>query len=949
MADNPAQDTAKSIEEAKQRMKELNDEIKRLGGSGFSDINAMAASFGNNLVNATKQVKLMEDEVDDLKNSFGNIADTLKNITADIMGSTKTSTLLTRNFNKLEDLSRKIQQHKNEENVLSVKELKSIAKKVEDEKKALDINAQQAKSDIQRLSSKQSLSKAEQDELKKLQDYSREIASAQADNLSYYNQIVKLSQKEVENEAKIQKTLGVTGMAFKGITGFLQKIGVDSKYFDGINDKLREAAKSGSQWKVMGAGIKGVFSGIGQFLADPVGKLIIMVTLTKELISLGLHYNKMAAELGKEYGLAGEQAREMAHAVEAISVGSNNLFLNSKNVTEALGQMNEELGTSAMFTEDLIAGQIDLTKKMGMSGEEAAKISDYALLSGKSQNNIVKEITSQNKGLISNKKVLQEVAKTEGQLAAFYKNDPVLIGKAVIQAQKLGMTLNQTKQASDALLDIESSLQDEYEAEALIGKDINLNQARYLAMMGDTAGAAKEMLANVGGIAGFTKLNRIQQDALAKTMGMSSDELSNTLTKQEKLSKLSGAQRLEIEKLRESGQADKADAIEKAVMEGKSVDMAKQQVATEEKLANAAQKFKDIIASLVAGPIGALLDGLASGLSVINKIFNGISAIKTPLMIIGGIFGTIWAAVKGIQLAETITTALQGKKLGLAAKEFFIKSNENALAAVDLAREEGKLSFKQLGVALEKESLLVKMRAYGVALQEWAVAKWKQITGTQQLATDQAQLATQQEQNIVENEGLLLKTRKFLVSVKDYAIEKGTALVQKLQNVYETVSLSLKQRGLALTIKDFFKSIGQAAMKAYQSAASIPVVGWVLGAAAAAAVVGLGAKLMSKGDDVVSPGYGKRTLMAPEGSIALNDKDTVIAGTNLGGKGKGGGGSEIKSAGPSIDLSPLINAVNGVTAAVNGLMDRPTSVFLDGVQLSQKLQAPMAVTTRKTG
>ena len=108
MADNPAQETAKAIEEAKQRMKELNDEIKRLGGSGFSDINAMAASFGNNLVNATKQVKLMEDEVDDLKNSFGNIADTLKSITSDIMGSTKTSTLLTRNFSKLEDLSRKI-------------------------------------------------------------------------------------------------------------------------------------------------------------------------------------------------------------------------------------------------------------------------------------------------------------------------------------------------------------------------------------------------------------------------------------------------------------------------------------------------------------------------------------------------------------------------------------------------------------------------------------------------------------------------------------------------------------------------------------------------------------------------------------------------------------------------------------------------------------------------
>jgi hypothetical protein len=41
-----------------------------------------------------------------------------------------------------------------------------------------------------------------------------------------------------------------------------------------------------------------------------------------------------------------------------------------------------------------------------------------------------------------------------------------------------------------------------------------------------------------------------------------------------------------------------------------------------------------------------------------------------------------------------------------------------------------------------------------------------------------------------------------------------------------------------------------------------------------------------KGDDVMSPGtggggYGSRTLFGPEGAIQLNNKDTVIAGTNL--------------------------------------------------------------------
>ena len=84
-----------------------------------------------------------------------------------------------------------------------------------------------------------------------------------------------------------------------------------------------------------------------------------------------------------------------------------------------------------------------------------------------------------------------------------------------------------------------------------------------------------------------------------------------------------------------------------------------------------------------------------------------------------------------------------------------------------------------------------------------------------------------------------------------------------------------------------------AAYKAYASLASIPILGVPLGIAAAAAVTAAGFGLLNSiktGDDIMSPGqntsgYGNRTLMGPEGAIALNNKDTVIAGTNLFDKG----------------------------------------------------------------
>ena len=68
-----------------------------------------------------------------------------------------------------------------------------------------------------------------------------------------------------------------------------------------------------------------------------------------------------------------------------------------------------------------------------------------------------------------------------------------------------------------------------------------------------------------------------------------------------------------------------------------------------------------------------------------------------------------------------------------------------------------------------------------------------------------------------------------------------------------------------------------------------------IGVATALAAIAIGTAALksevgSEADDLFAPpeggsGYGKRMLIGPEGAIALNNKDTVIAGTNLFPKG----------------------------------------------------------------
>lgn len=675
-------DSNQQINDAKKRIKELDAEIKRLGGEGFKNIDQFVLGLGNNLENATKQVKLMETEVSDLKNAFSNISETLKNIVNDINGSVKTSTLLTRNFNKLEDLANKIQRHREDENILTVKELKEIEKKVQKEKEALDTNYKQAQAELKILDAKIKSGKAtkkDTEEHGKLVAYTSEISQALADKISYLNQIVPLTEKERKEEERIQKSLGLTGSILGGITNTFEKIGIQSKFFEDINKDLREAAKEAgsNKWSVLGKGLTSIGKGLGAALADPLVQLTLVYKLFKGLFDLGVSYNKEVAETGKQYGLNAQGAKAMVDYQQMLVAGSHDEYATRKEVAKAMGEINDSMGTTALLSQEIVDGQMSLTEIYGLQGDEAANITKYALLNNTTQEDIVKSVSAQNKGFLNSKKVLQEVAKTEGQLAAFYRNDPKLIGAAVVQAQKLGLTLEKTKGISDALLDIESSLQNEYEAEALIGKDINLNQARYLAMQGDTAGAAAEVLKNIKSSAEFSQMNRLQQDALAKSLGMSADELANSLTSQERLGKLNNQQKKVYDEIKRTRGEEAAQKALAALQDGKSLEHSKMQLDTQKQMEAAIERMKESFAAIVAGPLGGFVEGLASSLSFVSNIFTKIGSVfglgtgagssvgKALGMVVGGagmIAGVVGLVMMMKNMVGGLVDTLKGKK-----------------------------------------------------------------------------------------------------------------------------------------------------------------------------------------------------------------------------------------------------------------------------------------------
>jgi hypothetical protein len=576
----------------------------------------------------------LEDRVDRMKRGFSEVSDTFKNVVKDITGVDTASKEITKSFRALGGIADKFKYDQEGISKLNRKDILSLQEKIKIQTSVLS----STRKELQELAKSRALTEQEKAQLIEINGILDENGKLKQEEGNYLNDLVKLSQTRLKHEEEIQKKLGLTGKLIHGITGALGKFGIDTKYFEDIEESMEHAAEHGNIWSTAMAGLKGVFKGIGSALKDPLVLMGLAVGLVTKLVHLGMEFNKEVADIGKQYGLSADAAKDLYHYAEEMAVHSGKEYMTKKNTLAAQQQLNEAFGTSAIFGEKLTEGQILLTRNLGLSGEEASKLSMYAMQYNTTQEDLVKNVGKQNKGLFSNKKVLAEVLKTEGQLAAFYKNDPALIAKAVVQAQKLGLTLEQTKNMTDKLLDFESSIAAEMEAEVLTGRDLELSRARSLALEGKTAEAAEEMLKQVGGINNFQKLNRIQQQAIAESMGMSADELANSLQKQAQLNKLSAAQKDEIKKLRAEGKGQLADQIEQGIAQGKSFEVSKMQVDTQTRFAEAMEKMKDVIASIVEGPMGQFVELLADGFKFVSDITRGIVlAVKGVGQFIGKI------------------------------------------------------------------------------------------------------------------------------------------------------------------------------------------------------------------------------------------------------------------------------------------------------------------------
>ena len=323
--------------------------------------------------------------------------------------------------------------------------------------------------------------------------------------------------------------------------------------------------------------------------------------------------DKGAGDLAKGFNMTYNEAIGVREELTQIGNLSGDVALNTRALQESMMAVGQALGSNAMLNEKDLVTFTKLREQAGFTNEELLGIEKTTLATGgnleKNAKNILysAKITGlNNKVLLNEKDIMRDVAKASDAIKLSLGGSGKKLGEAAAQAKALGMSLEQVDKIAGSLLDFESSITNELSAELITGKQLNLEQARLYALNNDMAGLSREIAKNFGSVAEYSKMNRIQQEAAAKAVGMSREELATTLTDQAALKGLSG------DKLKDAQAAlnlARAQGMTEDQIADKSIEDLMKQQSVQDKFNQAIEKLQDIIVNLVNGPFGLFLEG----------------------------------------------------------------------------------------------------------------------------------------------------------------------------------------------------------------------------------------------------------------------------------------------------------------------------------------------------
>ena len=420
-------------------------------------------------------------------------------------------------------------------------------------------------------------------------------------------------QRQLNKVIKFEKLLGPSGIG--GLLTGIAKIPILGQFVkaEEILKKMREEADKGSsKLKIYGAGFDTFFKSAGMSMIG------LIIPALKFIVDSVLQLNQKAFDLAKNLGTSADQGERLTKEFTQIANTSANAGLTGKDLAKTFTELSNTVGYLVPSTAQFAESATLIQKRIGASAEDMAVLARQSALNGQTLEQTYATISasraiegSRNKLALTNKQILDGIAKTSAATVINFKGSTEALANAVVRATKLGTTLNDISKQGESLLDFETSIQKEFELQVLTGRQVNLTRARELALMGNTAGLMEELNNQQVTYDSFMGENVIQRKAEADAIGLSVEELSKKLLAQ-KQANILGAK--EGQSLQERyGELMKTAAGQKLIKEQltlqEQADL--RRASMQEKFQAAMERLKDTLGSILAGPVGKMIEAFA--------------------------------------------------------------------------------------------------------------------------------------------------------------------------------------------------------------------------------------------------------------------------------------------------------------------------------------------------
>jgi len=381
-----------------------------------------------------------------------------------------------------------------------------------------------------------------QAEIKKL---TKEDAEANKESIKSLEKKLSVANKifKVENETK---DLSMAIMELEERRSEIVKKGAEASK-DLVNDLktsiesiplLGNLVSSFFDWDKIGLSLqKEVLSGFegikgSLFSAVPAaGAVNAALTAGIGLIVAGLialiAYFKQARAISKDMSVSMMQAAKLTPTITSAQA---RLVLIGQDAKEISGELLDTFGTTAALTYDNITAVGDLAFRFGATSKEIIAVqknlTDLFGMQVDQTEEVIKNIgrLAESQGVAAGA-VIADMASSSEKFAEFAQDGAMGFAQAAIEARKVGANVSSILGAADKLLGFEESITAQFKAQVLTGKQINLENARRLALEGDFLGLTTEIQSIVGEIGDIQTMNVIERRAIADAIGISVQDL----------------------------------------------------------------------------------------------------------------------------------------------------------------------------------------------------------------------------------------------------------------------------------------------------------------------------------------------------------------------------------------------------------------------------------------